>query len=194
MWMFGGNCSRLAAYALLICGLAMPAAALEDDNSIARIVQKGDRLYGVEVFMVATDLERMFAGAPADEHEEDLSAPGALENAIGRFVLKRIGLESASGEKCRGSVDSAGEDPKSDEDVRVVMTWDCSPVTGDIFYNAAAFLTMAGPAGKQQIFIGTEGDVPHLVLRQKNARFDLSVPHADLWQRDARSLYAQIEP
>jgi hypothetical protein len=193
-WTLGQIYARLATLVFLTFGFAIAASAHTDDSSTARIVQKGDRLYSVDVSMLATDFERMFSGASEEEHDEDLSAPGALENAIGRFLLTRIALESASGEKCRGSVDTAGEDPKSDEDVRVVMTWDCSAVKGDIFYNAAAFLKVTGPSGKHQVFIGTGTDAAQAVLDHTNARFDLSAPHANLWERDARSLYARIEP
>ena len=185
MWTFGQICVRIATLVLLTFGITIPVSAHTDDSSTARIIQKGDRLYSIDVSMLATDFESMFAGASAEEHEEDLSAPGALENALGRFVLKRIGLEGTSGEKCRGSVDAAGEDPKSDEDIRVVMTWDCSAVTGDIFYNAAAFLNMAGPMGKQQVFIGAGTDAPHVVVDKKNARFDVSAPQANPLERDA---------
>jgi hypothetical protein len=191
MWAFGQICVRLPTLVLLTFGITNPVSAHRDDNSTARVVQKGDRLFSVDVSMLATDFESMFASTSAEEHEEDLSAPGALENAIGRFVLKRIGLEGANGEKCRGSVDAAGEDPQSDESVRVLMTWDCSAVAGDIFYNAAAFFNMAGPTGRQQVFIGAGPDAPHVTVDQKNDRFDVSMPHARLREKiESRTHFA----
>ena len=172
---------RLAAIVLLSLGLTALAAAHTPDISTGRIVQKGDHLYSVDIAMLATDFERMFANATAEEHNEDLSAPGALENAIGRFVFARVDLEGAGGEKCRGSVDSAGADPSSADGVRVVMTWDCSAVKGHVFYNAVALLDAAGPRGRHQTFIGAGADAAQIVVDRTNARFDLSAPHASLW-------------
>lgn len=183
----------LTALFVLISGWTIAAVAHTADISTGRIIQKDNRQYSVDVAMLATDFERMFSSAPAEEHADDLSAPGALENTIGRFVLKRVNLEGAGGEKCRGSVDSAGEDPESSDGVRVVMTWDCSAVKGNIFYNASALIDAAGPRGKHHTFIGAGANAEQIVADRTNSRFDLSAPHASLWQLSGRYLYAGIE-
>ncbi len=182
--------AKLALFVFFMFGLALPASAHTADISTGRIVQKGDRVYTVDVALLATDLERMFA---TEEQASDLSAPGALEKAIGRFVLKRVDLEGASGEKCRGSVDFAGEDPESADGVRVTMTFDCGAVPGNIFYNAIPLLETAGPRARHQTFVGAGSDAAQAVVDRTNARFDLSAPPASIWQLAGRYLYAGVE-
>lgn len=193
MWTFGGIGPRLAIFILLTLGLMGVAAAHSPDISTGRIIQKGNRLYSVDVAMLATDFESMFAKASTDEHDEDFSAPGALEKAIGRFVLKRVDLEGAGGEKCRGTVDRSGTDPESADGVRVVMTFDCSAVEGPIFYNAVPLLEMGGPRARHHTFIGGGTDASQLIVDHSNARFDLSKPNTSLWELARRYLYAGIE-
>ncbi len=182
--------ANLAVLIILIFGAAFPAVAHTADISTGRIVQKNDRIYSVDVALLATDLERMFA---ADTHESDLSAPGALEKAIGRFVLARVDLEGADGKRCRGFVESAGEDPESADGVRVVMTFDCSAVPGNIFYNAIPLLETAGPRARHQTFVGEGSNAAQAVVDHTNARFDLSAPPASLWVLAGRYLYAGVE-
>ncbi|WP_245257539.1 HupE/UreJ family protein [Methylocapsa acidiphila] len=180
----------LAALVFLLFAAALPAAAHTADISTARIVPKGDRLYSVDVALLATDLERMFS---TEDQASDLSAPGALEKAIGLFILKRVDLEGADGKKCRGSVDSAGEDPESADGARIVMTFDCSDVQGNIFYNAQPLLEVAGSRARQHTFIGEGANASQSVVDQSNARFDLSAPPASVWQLAGRYLYAGVE-
>ena len=183
----------LAALLPLLLWLALPAAAHTPDISTGRIIAKGGRIYSIDVAMLASDFERMFAKASATEHEEDLSAPGGLEKTLGRFILSRVDLEDADGKKCQGAVDTSGIDPESADGVRVIATWDCGALNGNVFYNAIALLEMGGPRARHHVFIGAGENAIQIVTDRGNARFDLASPQRNPWEVARRYFYAGVE-
>ena len=86
---------RLTAIILLCLCLCAPALAHTPDISTGKIAVEKNHIYIVDDGFLATDLERMFQDTMAERAGVDLSAPGALESEIGRFVQRRVAMRDA---------------------------------------------------------------------------------------------------
>jgi hypothetical protein len=137
-----------------------PDVFVQANISAAKIVESRNR-YVVEVSMLATDMEQMFEKSGGERVGVDLSQPGAIEREIGKFVANRVAMRDNKGTPCARKVEQAGEDPKNDEGVLVVLSFDCAG--GDATYDAAELLTTQGPRAWQVVTI-IRGDAKRQVM------------------------------
>lgn len=139
---------------------------IQENISTAKITADGAR-YIIDISILATDLERMFAKTGIEREGVDLGHPGALEREIGGFVARRVTMRDASGAACATKVEHAGEDPGNDEGVLVELRFDCPSANAS--YDASKLLavqssrawqvvTITRGAAKRQVMVN--GDSP----------------------------------
>ena len=179
--MMNGLRRILLAIALLCCGAA-PALAHTADISTAKIAAKPNRVYSVDVGFLATDLERMFQETMSERADVNLSEPGVLETEIGKFVQHRVSMHDAEGHVCASTVEKSGEDPTNQDSALVVLQFDCSGVTGQIFYDATKLLAAQGPKGKHLVTIIGGENAGETMLYPADPALDLSKPLMTTWQ------------
>jgi hydrogenase/urease accessory protein HupE len=182
--------TRLAVILLLSLGLAAPARAHTPDISTARLTPK-DGGWTVEIGFLATDLERMFQETMNERANVDLSRPGVLEDEIGKFVARRVAMHDASGRTCGGKVESAGEDPKTQDSALVVLKFQCA---GDFtIYDATKLLAAQGPRGKQVVTLTGVKNAGETMLNGASKPLDLTKPLETTWQLMQKFGLAGIE-
>jgi hydrogenase/urease accessory protein HupE len=182
--------TRLAAIVLLSLGLAAPALAHTPDISTARLTFK-DGGWVVDEGFLATDLERMFSETMNERPNADLSAPGVLEDEIGKFVARRVAMHDSNGRTCVGKVEHAGEDPTNQDSALVVLRFNCA---GDFtIYDAARLLAAQGPRGKQLVTVIGGKNPGETMLDNKNPPLDLTKPLQTTWQLMQKFGLAGIE-
>ncbi|QGM47288.1 HupE/UreJ family protein [Methylocystis heyeri] len=171
--------TRLAAVVLLSLGLLLPAAAHTPDISTAKLIAK-DGGWTVEEGFLATDLERMFSETMNERPSADLSAPGVLEEEIGKFVQRRVVMKDAAGRPCAGKVEHAGEDPTNQDSALVVLRFSC---VGELtVYDAAKLLAAQGPRGKQLVTVTGGSNPGEIMIDGKSPPLDLTKPLQTTWQ------------
>jgi hydrogenase/urease accessory protein HupE len=170
--------TRLAAIFLLTLGLAVPALAHTPDISTGKVEEK-DGGFTVDEGFLATDLERMFQETMAERASVDLSAPGVLEEEIGKFVRNRVFMRDAAGKVCRATVEHAGEDPTNQDSALVVLRFACP---GLVTYDATKLLQAQGARGKQLVTLKSGANAGEIVLDGKNPPLDLTKPLQTTWQ------------
>jgi hydrogenase/urease accessory protein HupE len=170
---------RLAACILLCVGAALacaaPARAHTPDISTGKIAPGDGRVYRVDVGFLATDLERMFQDTMDERASVDLSAPGALEGEIGKFVARRVAMRDESGRACVTTVEKSGEDPTNQDSALVVMRFDCASTTGKVFYDVTKLLAAQGSKGKHLVTLTGE-NAGETMLYPQNPPLDLTQP------------------
>lgn len=150
-WSLGLKCAvAISAVNVGIAGAAVPNTYIQPDISAAKIFEN-NRNYTVEVSILATDFEEMFRRQLSGLGRIDLSGPGLLELEIGRFVARKIKMQSVEGAACQSKVEKAGEDPSNEEGVLVVLTFECA--TRDVVYDARELLASLGPRAWQVVTI-----------------------------------------
>ncbi len=182
--------TRLAAILLLSLGLAAPAFAHTPDISTARLTPK-DGGWTIEIGFLATDLERMFQETMRERANVDLSKPGVLEDEIGKFVARRVAMHDAGGRTCGGKVESAGEDPKTQDSALIVLSFNCA---GDFtIYDATKLLAAQGPRGKQVVTLTGVKNAGETMLNGASKPLDLTKPLETTWQLMQKFGLAGIE-
>ncbi len=181
--------TRLAAIVLLTLGLVAPVAAHTPDISTGKLVAK-DGGWTVDVGFLATDLERMFGETMNERPNADLSAPGALEEEIGKFVARRVVMKDAAGHACLGKVERAGEDPTNQDSALVVLRFNCDQL---IVYDATKLLAAQGRRGKQLVTVTNGANPGEIVLDGKSPPLDLTKPLQTTWQLMQKFGFAGIE-
>ncbi len=137
-----------------------PNVFVQTNISAARIVENNYR-YVVEITILASDIEQMFLKSGSERVGVDLSQPGALEREIGKLVAKRVVMRNNNGAACARKVEEAGEDPKNDEGVLVVLSFECAGA--DATYDATKLLATQGPRAWQVVTI-IRGDAKRQVM------------------------------
>jgi len=199
---------QLVAAILATVGLVSPAFAHTADISSGRIVSEPNNQYRVDVGFLGTDIERMFDETKEERAGVDLSPPGVLEAEIGKFIQKRVDLQDAEGHSCKGRVESVGEDPTNPYDAKAVLHFDCSGVSGQIFYNPFKLLKAQGGRAKHLVSIGEKQTESGLTEAQRlgrepapgqvliypgDAPVDLSKPLLSPWELAPKFLAAGVE-
>ncbi|HEY8215151.1 MAG TPA: HupE/UreJ family protein [Methylocystis sp.] len=185
---------RIIAAVILFCiGLAAPALAHTPDISTGKIVPKDNRVYAVDVGFLATDLERMFQETMGERAGVDLSAPGALEAEIGRFVEKRVAMRDASGRACVANVARSGEDPTNQDSALIIVRFDCGGTTGTLFYDATKLLAAQGAKGKHLVTLEGTENAGETMLYPEDPPLDLSKPMETTAQLMWKFLKAGVE-
>lgn len=133
---------------------------IQTDISAAKIVCDKNRCV-VDIAIVATDLERMFRMDAGERVGVDLSAPGALEREIGKFVGNHVTMRDSGGAACAKRVERAGEDPANDEGALVVLSFECA--SDEATYDATKLLTTQGPRAWQVVTV-MRGDAKRQVI------------------------------
>lgn len=168
---------RIFAAAILLCvGLVAPAMAHTPDISTGKIVPQDNHIYAVEVGFLATDLERMFQDTMSERIGVDLSAPGALEAEIGKFVEKRVAMRDGTGRACVAKVIKSGEDPTNQDSALIAMRFDCGGTTGTLFYDATKLLAAQGAKGKHLVTLEGSENAGQTMLYPDDPPLDLSKP------------------
>ncbi len=184
---------RLCVVLALTFGFAASAAAHTADISTGKIVAQKDRAYRVDIGFLATDLERIFSETMSERSGADVSQPGVLETEIGRLVQRRVSMEDAEGHACASHVNYAGEDQTNADSALVTLSFDCSNVPGNIFYNATKLLKAQGPKGKHLVTVGDGPDAGQTMLYPSDPPLDLSKPLETVWQLMGKFLHAGVE-
>jgi hydrogenase/urease accessory protein HupE len=202
------NLKTAAVAVFSIALFTAPAHAHTADISSVRIVPKENKQYLVDVGFLGTDIERMLQETQEERRGVDMSAPGALESEIGKFIQSRTDLRDANGNKCASEVVSVGEDPTNPYDAKIVMNFDCGAVPGNILYDPERLLKAQGPRAKHLVSIGEKDDSASLTEAQRLGRepapgqvmvfpsdgpVDLSKPLLGPWEMAPKFLYAGIE-
>ncbi len=133
---------------------------IQPNISAARIVEDKSR-YVVDITISAIDIEQMFQKSGGERLRVDLSLPGAVEREIGKFVENRVVIRNNNGAACASKVEQAGEDPKNDEGVLVVLSFECAGA--DAIYDATKLLVTQGPRAWQVVII-IRGDTKRQVM------------------------------
>ncbi len=191
-----GFYARLTAILLFCVGLglgfAAPARAHTPDISTGKIAPQAGRVYVVDVGFLATDLERMFQETMDERAAVDLSPPGVLETEIGKFVARRVAMRDAGGRACMANVEKAGEDPTNQDSALIVMRFDCSGTSGQIFYDATKLLAAQGSKGKHLVTLTGE-NAGETMLYPTDPPLDLSKPMETTGQLMWKFFLAGIE-
>lgn len=187
-----GLFARLAAMILFCVGLSASAQAHTADISTGKVQPQADRVYVVDVGFLATDLERMFQDTMTERSGVDLSAPGALETEIGKFVQKRVAMRDESGRACVSTVAKSGEDPTNQDSALIVVKFDCGTATGKIFYDATKLLEAQGVKGKHLVTLTGENSGETMRYPQ-DAPLDLTQPMESTGQLMWKFFLAGIE-
>lgn len=171
---------RLSASVLFCVSLSLsftaPAWAHTPDISTGKIATKGERIYTLDVGFLATDLERMFQNTMDERSSVDLSAPGALEEEIGKFVARRVAMRGEDGRACISTVEKAGEDPTNQDSALVVVRFDCTGVNGKVFYDATKLLAAQGSKGKHLVSLIGTANAGETMLYPQDPPLDLQKP------------------
>ncbi len=171
---------RLTVLSLLFLaaffGVEGPAHAHTPDISTGKIAPQGEKTYVVDVGFLATDLERMFQDTMGERGGVDLSAPGALEDEIGKFVARRVTMRDEAGRACVGKVATSGEDPTNQDSALVVLRFDCTGATGKIFYDATKLLAAQGAKGKHLVSLTGTANAGETMLYPQDPPLDLARP------------------
>jgi len=181
--------TRLAAILFLALGLASPARAHTPDISTAKLVQDGPGFVVDEGFL-ATDLERMFRDTMSERADADLSAPGVLEEEIGKFVQRRVAMRDGAGKICPSKVEHSGEDPSNQDSALVVLRFSCE---GLVAYDATRLLRAQGPRGKQLVTLKSGANAGEIMLDGASPPLDLTKPLQTVWQLMQKFGFAGIE-
>jgi hydrogenase/urease accessory protein HupE len=182
--------TRLAAILLLSLGLAAQASAHTPDISTAKLTPK-DGGWTIELGFLATDLERMFQDTMNERANVDLSRPGVLEDEIGKFVARRVAMHEPGGRTCVGKVETAGEDPKTQDSALVVLRFNCA---GEFtIYDATKLLAAQGPRGKQVVTLTGVKNAGETMLNGASKPLDLTKPLETTWQLMQKFGLAGIE-
>jgi hydrogenase/urease accessory protein HupE len=163
------------------------------DISTGKILPKDNRTYTVEVGFLATDLERMFQDTMSERADVDLSAPGALEAEIGKFVQKRVAMRDATGRACIANVEKSGEDPTNQDSALIVVRFDCGATTGTLFYDATKLLAAQGAKGKHLVTLEGSENGGQTMLYPDDPPLDLSKPMETTAQLMWKFLKAGVE-
>jgi len=155
---------------------AAPALAHTPDISTGKIAKPKDGVYVVDVGFLATDLERMFQETMSERSGVDLSAEGALEAEIGKFVQRRVALHDDQGRVCIGQVDKSGEDPTNQDSALVVLRFDCANLAGKVLYDATKLLQAQGAKGKHLVSLVSGPNAGETMLYPTDPPLDLSKP------------------
>lgn len=188
-----GLLRRLAAVILFCAGLAAPALAHTPDISTGKIIPKENRVYSVDVGFLATDLERMFRETMGERPGVDLSADGALEAEIGKFVEKRVAMRDGTGRACVANVEKSGEDPTNQDSALIAMRFDCGATSGVIFYDATKLLAAQGSKGKHLVTLEGTENAGETMLYPDDPALDLSKPMETTAQLMWKFLKAGVE-
>ncbi|MGO9430028.1 hypothetical protein [Rhodoblastus sp.] len=137
-----------------------PDVYIQTNISAASIVEYNNR-FVVEVTILASDIEQMFQKSGDERVGVDLSQPGEVEREIGKFVEKRVAMRNNNGSACASKVEQAGEDPKNDEGVLVVLSFECAGA--DAIYDVTKLLMTQGPRAWQVVTI-LRGDTKRQVM------------------------------
>jgi hydrogenase/urease accessory protein HupE len=184
---------RLAAIAFLCFGLAAPALAHTPDISTGKIVKTPEGAYVVDVGFLATDLERMFQETMSERPDADLSAPGVLEEEIGKFVQRRVAIRDDRGRVCVGHVDKSGEDPTNQDSALVVLRFECANMSPKILYDATKLLEAQGSKGKHLVTLVGAGNSGESMLYPSDPPLDLAKPMETTAQLMWKFLKAGVE-
>ncbi|MEF3367796.1 HupE/UreJ family protein [Methylocystis sp. 9N] len=188
-----GSMKRWAAVILFCVGLAVPALAHTPDISTGKIVPNDGRVYVVDIGFLATDLERMFQETMRERADVDLSAPGALEAEIGKFVEKRVAMRDATGRACVSRIEKSGEDPTNEDSALIVLRFDCGGTSGTIFYDATKLLAAQGAKGKHLVTLEGAENAGQTMLYPSDPALDLSKPLETTAQLMWKFLLAGVE-
>lgn len=188
-----GFMGKLAAAIVFCVGLAGSALAHTPDISTGKIVPKDNRVYSVDVGFLATDLEKMFQDTMAERAGVDLSADGALEAEIGKFVEKRVAMRDETGRACVATVAKSGEDPTNQDSALIVLRFDCGGTSGKIFYDATKLLAQQGARGKHLVTLEGTGNAGETMLYPADPALDLSKPMETTTQLMWKFLAAGVE-
>jgi hydrogenase/urease accessory protein HupE len=199
--------AAFAAILAIFC-LSTSAQAHTADISSSRIVPEENGRYRVEVGFLGADIERMFAENRKELADLDLTEPGVIEGMLGKFIQKRVALRNEGGKTCPSVVLSVSEDPTNPYDSRAVLRFDCSGVTGQIFYDPFELLKAQGARAKHLVSIGEKVDESTLTEAQRmgkepapgqvmiypgDAPIDLSKPLLSPWRLAPKFFAAGVE-
>jgi hypothetical protein len=135
----------------------------------------------------------MFQDTMSERASVDLSAPGALEAEIGKFVQKRVAMRDATGRACTANVEKSGEDPTNQDSALVMIRFDCGGTTGTLFYDATKLLATQGAKGKHLVTLEGSENAGQTMLYPDDPPLDLSKPMETTAQLMWKFLKAGVE-
>jgi hypothetical protein len=144
---------------------------VQRDISAARIVETSSGCV-VDLTLLAADMEEMFQSSMDERRGIDLSAPGVLEEEIGKFVARRVSVRGRDGNACRQRIDRSGEDPKNDEGVLVSLVFECSGRAAT--YDAGKFIDAHSRRASQIINISQGNSHRQMTLNAEHPTAVLS--------------------
>jgi hydrogenase/urease accessory protein HupE len=101
-------------------------------------------------------------------------------------------MRDAGGRACMANVEKAGEDPTNQDSALIVMRFDCSGTSGQIFYDATKLLAAQGSKGKHLVTLTGE-NAGETMLYPTDPPLDLSKPMETTGQLMWKFFLAGIE-